>query len=403
MRKIHLFLGVMMLALAILACNLPGDAGAGTSTPLPGKTQVEPTPKATQTTAVAKPADPTPTAVQDQQPTSKPPAGNLVKVDFQGVSFSYPEGLFSAAHPQIAPIELNDRGADGWIGSIPERYLFTFDGYPLKTGAITPQIMLYPIKEFADANAPAGDIAARLDDQLRKNKPVDKNLPFLPMWNAGQVFNARTEILAFQNGRGIRFTTCFAQALVPIDSSCLFYTYQAMTADGKYYLSAIFPLKMAILDANEKNKNFNGGMDASQYGDYQKEMVDLILKAQPADFSPNLDLLDGVVRSVVAMPITQLKGPGPSFSCPGAMASRLKKDMPARVTFTDGTPLRLREKPGKDGAVLGSIPEGGTMTIVDGPQCVAAGIWWQVKVGSSGKVGWVLEGEKANYYVEPWK
>jgi uncharacterized protein YgiM (DUF1202 family) len=144
-------------------------------------------------------------------------------------------------------------------------------------------------------------------------------------------------------------------------------------------------------------------MDAAQYEAYMKDMLGLIAKATPSDFNPSLNALDAVVQSVAAAPTAQLKGPGPAAACPGGMAARLAKSARARVTFTDGTPLRIRNKAGKGGTILGTIPEGGTMVVLDGPQCDADGAWWQVKVESGGKTGWVLEGEKGVYYVEPWK
>jgi hypothetical protein len=311
--------------------------------------------------------------------------------------------MFSGVRPQIAPIDAGDPNTPGWPGPIPERYIFDFDGYMLQNTFHKPQIVIFPIKEYAEANAPAGEIATRLDDLLRKNQASDKNLPFLPMWNAGQVFNARDEILAFQNGRGIRFTSCYAQAILPVDNVCLFYTYQGMSADGKYYISAIFPIKLPALDSAENKGKFSTSMDGTSYDAYMKDLLGVINQAAPSDFSPNLDALDGVVQSLAVTPTVQMKGPGPATSCPDAMPSRLAITSRARVTFTDGTPLRLRDNPGKKGVVLGTIPEGGTMSVLDGPQCDADGAWWKVKVDSGGKIGWVLEGANNIYYVEPWK
>ena len=101
-------------------------------------------------------------------------------------------------------------------------------------------------------------------------------------------------------------------------------------------------------------------------------------------------------------PTVALKSPTiPVIDCPGAMATRLKQGQLVRVTFTDGTPLRLRQAANKTSKTLGTIPEGGTMKIEGGPQCSEKGIWWQVKLTKAGTVGWVLEGENGSYFLEP--
>jgi hypothetical protein len=407
MLKTKQFLGVIMVALAILACNLPGQNNTvpGQTTPSPQVLQTQPDP--TQPSATTQAPGSTPPPITD---TPKPPdptvtteASTDVKVDFQGVSFHYSSGLFSGVRPQIAPVSLGDPGTPGWPGSIPERYVFDFDGYPLQNTFHKPQIILFPIQEYADANPPAGDIAKKLDDMLRKNQAFDTNIPFLPMWNAGQVFNVRDQILPFQNGRGIRFTTCYAQAVMPIDNVCLFYTYQAISADGKFYLSAIFPVKLPVLDAAENKNKFNASMDATQYKAYMDDILGLIAKSTPSDFTPSLNALDGVVQSLNAVPTAKLKGVDLTATCPGAIPARLLNGSRARVTFTDGTPLRLRTKAGKTGTVLGTIPEGGLMNVIGGPECQDGGLWWQVKVDSTARTGWVLEGENNVYYIEPWE
>lgn len=88
------------------------------------------------------------------------------------------------------------------------------------------------------------------------------------------------------------------------------------------------------------------------------------------------------------------------FSCPGAMRSRLSFEMPTRVTFTDGTPLRVRTQPGFSGTILRLLPEGHELYITGGPRCLDKVVWWPIYV--EGQDGWVAEGEDDVYYIEPW-
>lgn len=96
------------------------------------------------------------------------------------------------------------------------------------------------------------------------------------------------------------------------------------------------------------------------------------------------------------------------FSCPGAPASRLKVGDTARVTFTDGLPLRVRETPVVNNTnIIAQIPEGTEFAITGGPECApipnsdGSFVFWEMRVTSSGLEGWVAEGDSARYYIEP--
>jgi hypothetical protein len=327
----------------------------------------------------------------------------MLEFSYKGVKLSYKKGLFSNVTGQIAPLEENDPNTPGWPGSVPEHYQIDFEGYPLQDTFHKPQILLYPVKAYAAANPAAGDIAKALDDALRVDKLPGK-LPFLPMWNAAQVYVASPQILAFQSGRGARYLSCYAQAIVPVGNGCIFYTYQGLTADGNYYLSVVMPIRLDTLDLPEYKDKFDyATMDGPKYEAYLKEMLNVITAAKPEEFSPSMSELDALVKSVLVTPEVVLKGVEgtTAVNCPGALASRLRSNMHIRVTFTDGTPLRLRDGAGKTATVLLTIPEGGKMMVVDGPQCVNAGVWWKVKLDSGGQTGWVLEGEDNVYFIEP--
>ena len=84
--------------------------------------------------------------------------------------------------------------------------------------------------------------------------------------------------------------------------------------------------------------------------------------------------------------------------CPPAPPSQVTAGMRARVTFTDGTPLRFRETPG--GTILDSLIEGSVFNVVGGPICSGGYTWWQIE-RADGLVSWVAEGDTDDYYIEP--
>ena len=392
-------LGVLMLA--ALACNLPSN----TANP----TRVAPTAVSATEDIYTEPPPLFPTVTPPTEAeqtsmamTSTPSQGP--RVNYQGVSFEIIPGVFNTAPGSIAPMQTGEAGMTGWIGPAPENYRFDLQGYPLPQPWIAPQILIYPIQDYAAVNAPAGQIAAALDSELRVVEVSLNSQPFLPMWNAGQVFYARPQVLNFQTGKGIRYLTCFAQGFVPIDTSCLFYTYQGMTSDGKYYVSAILPVDLPALHSIDAENKWKAALaDTSKYQQYVNEMSQLLASASAADFKPDLNNLDNLVKSLSVNPTVTLKAPAvDAFSCPGALATQLKPSSRARVTFTDGTPLRVREAPGKTAKVLKTVPEGTEMFIMEGPKCADQGIWWRMQTNNGSVSGWVMEGENGVYYIEPW-
>ncbi len=91
----------------------------------------------------------------------------------------------------------------------------------------------------------------------------------------------------------------------------------------------------------------------------------------------------------------------PEFSrqlCPGNPPSIMFAGIPGRVTFTDGTPTRLRASPG--GAIIDNMPEGYEFVVVGGPICDDTYTWWQLET-PAGLVGWSAEGEPSRYFIEP--
>ena len=397
----RLLLVILGIALTGMACSQSKNTPVPTPTARSVSLATQPTsPKATiaPTTVIAA----TSTAIPTELPVATQAPAQGTGVEYKGVSFEYPPALFSGVNAQIAPWETGDPNTPGWPGPVPEHYSFEFGGYPLQDTFHEPRILIYPIQDYAAVNPPAGDIALELDEILRESRVNETPLPFLPMWNAAQVFVARSNILPFGSGQGIRYLTCYAQAALPIDNFCLFYTYQGLTRDGKYYISAIFPVNLAALEQAEVKGQFKQDFQGEDYQAYLSYISSLLNDARAEDFTPNLNDLDGLVESMVVEPNVTLQSPArPQYSCPGAMAVRLQPGMRARVTFTDGTPLRVRRDPGKSGDILAMIPEGTQFTILEGPQCADQGSWWRILTEDGNLTGWVLEGEGGVYFVEP--
>ncbi len=403
MSKKMLILSVVAVwALVAMACGLPTSAEPTATEKAPSG---EPDPTAQMPTAEASPqADPQPSPQADPE---APTTASGAKVNYQGVSFTYDLTLARSVSAKIAPAERGEPEYGGWVGPAPEYYQFDFEGYQLVAPFHAPQIIVYPIQKYAAVNESAGEMMDDLENYLDQFGTETRYLPFLPMWNAGQVFYARPSKVQFMNGEGILYLTCFAQAILPVDGQCLFYTYQGLTYDKQYYVSAIFQVDHPGLSSAENvnlYKEAEASMEASQYEAYLATMKGQLEAWPVGEFIPSLAKLENVVKSLSVQPTVDLKSPEVSaaINCPGAMDGRLAVDKGARVTFTDGKALRVRSEPGKNGTVLGQMPEGTEMTITDGPVCMNEGLWWKMTSADGKMSGWVLEGEGGAYFVEPW-
>ena len=74
----------------------------------------------------------------------------------------------------------------------------------------------------------------------------DAALPFLPWINMRQSFCAQPQIVEFDGGKGIRYLSYYAQDPSPVLDGRVFYTFQGITDDGAFYISALFPVQTGI-------------------------------------------------------------------------------------------------------------------------------------------------------------
>ncbi len=123
-----------------------------------------------------------------------------------------------------------------------------------------------------------------------------------------------------------------------------------------------------------------------------------------ASFAPPVAVVTLQPELVITVPPVAVLTLQPTFPsaavmCPGAPPPRLTVGQQARVTFTDGTPLRVRATPG--GAFQTQIPEGTVVMVIGGPQCQGQYTWWQIQI-DNGQQGWSAEGDMEDYYLEPW-
>ena len=125
----------------------------------------------------------------------------------------------------------------------------------------------------------------------------ETELPFLPIVNAKQLFCVQPQVIAFEGGKGLRYVTYYTQSADPAIDWFAFYTFQGLTDDGQYFVSASLPVSTGVLPADPPGVAEMSDM-RTQAVLLEKQVSEL--NGQPAEkFGPSLALLDqwiGMIR-----------------------------------------------------------------------------------------------------------
>jgi hypothetical protein len=244
-----------------------------------------------------QPVEEEPTAViQPPTVTESTQVQIVPDVSYAGISFSHEPQLAWAVFPttEAAFTEL-------LLYAAPEHYLFDFDGYPNENESyILPEIRVYPAAEYMQINPDAGTQIESLRQALSQRPVLPKvPLPYLPVINAGQLITARIGFLDFQNGAGVRYLTQFGQDVYPINNADLLYTFQGLTSDSQYIVSASFPIQSMDLPANGSEVEYNYQEFSDSFLEYSFETIWLLEQATADTFIPDMEMLDDMLRTLL--------------------------------------------------------------------------------------------------------
>jgi hypothetical protein len=187
----------------------------------------------------------------------------------------------------------------------PQYTRLTLQDYPLQNKFWPATISVFPVQQYTVLQPVfLLEMVTDLQALIAGGLPGTSSLPFLPIFNAAQAFHANYALNPFVSGGGIRFLTLYAQYFAPVNNQDLFYTYQGLTNDGQYWVSAILPINHVILP--ETADPPPGGMTWDQFSaNYDVYIADMItqLEAQiPDSYLPSLTALDTLVTSITILP-----------------------------------------------------------------------------------------------------
>jgi hypothetical protein len=309
MKKVFLF--ICILIFAALACDMTVTVTSPTSMAPTQKsdfpTAAPATLAPTQLPATSIPATSAPTLVPTLVPTAVPtivqPSAQGVEVSTGPLSVTLPNGLASGARgsqfprsegPNVAPWDVT-----------PGHTVLKLEGYILQDRTRQPQIYVYPAMEYVQMRPAAFEAIHRLDNILANSG--DFQLPAVPFFNEQQAFASNIQMISFQNGRGVRFLTEYAQYPVSANNHDLFYHFEGVTNDGLYYVIAILPISAPILaDTSDAGAPLPaGGVPYPYYANaeadmqaYYNNVIALLNAISPDAFTPSINQLDLLIQSM---------------------------------------------------------------------------------------------------------
>ncbi len=235
----------------------------------------------------------------------------------EGVSLTYDDALareVKAETVPAAPLENADEKPDGVY---PEHVTFTLvglNGAPADSFS-EPVVRVCPVAEYLKAFSISPrhvkDARRTLDELrrlIRRRSVVLKgNVPMLPFPDATEVFHAHVNYLRFRGGSGVAFLTQAQQDDELINNQHVTYEFRGLTDDGRFYVSATFPVGSQALAATRDTPSHEGytlpreigGRRARQRYSAYVERVRLKLERLPAtSFTPSLNRYDELLSSI---------------------------------------------------------------------------------------------------------
>jgi hypothetical protein len=265
-----------LLVLPIMACSLSGQTSAPTVA-LPTQPQADAptgTPSTASTDLITQPATeaqtetPIPTAVIGTDAPANGQALEGPNINFNGIRFTLDPALGSRVYVFDDVITLEGKTAHNIRFALtPEEYCQTWC------------LMVYRVADFEQAFgtfifAPGGYRGG-----------------------ASVIFMAREKVFSFQNGNGHRILEAFGQNHYGISNESLKYDFQGFDTDNQYAVYLQVPIHATgLLDAAPTM--IPGGNPLQDILKHDQQATQFLEALTPADFTPNMDLLDALVRSI---------------------------------------------------------------------------------------------------------
>lgn len=234
-----------------------------------------------------------------------------------GVSITYDATLAREVRAETVPASPHAQASDKPDGVYPEHVAFTLVGV---NGAPAdsfhePVLRVSPVAEYlrAFSVSPAYVSQARrtLRDlrRLIRTRPavLRGEVPMLPFPDGHDAFHAHVKYLRFRGGAGVAYLTQGQQDNNLINSQHVAYEFRGLTDDGRFYVSAEFPVAASVIAPNRDVPSHEGYSVRDDRGDQQSDRryrayVERVRRKlerlRPEEFRPDLRLYDELLTSL---------------------------------------------------------------------------------------------------------
>ena len=228
-------------------------------------------------------------------------------VTFGRLTLEIPPSVASGASGGDMPPVTNEDAAY-WQKTPGHLQVSLNDYYVLQGKLHQAQIYVYPATDYATLVPGAFESMHCLRNIMSAVVPTTPDqLPAVPFFNAQQLFASNIQAISFQNGSGIRFLTEYGQYPAPVNNYELFYHFQGFSADGEYYIVAIFPITAPGLGESSDPASAvsiggvtypNMGDPNADWKDYYAAATNLLDATSPDAFTPSFNQLDALIKSI---------------------------------------------------------------------------------------------------------
>jgi hypothetical protein len=236
---------------------------------------------------------------EEPAPAEEQPAAPEANMSYEGTSFYLDPRIASGISGEIIPASTAPDAP--YFDLNPEYVKINFDGYALSNTFHQAYIQVFPVNEYAAVNSEAGKMVGRLRQVLSSQPTLGvDDMPFLPIWPAAQYLQAQIKYFDFRNGSGVRYLTQYGQDLYPVNNDNMFYTFQGLTQDGDYYISAVFPdshPNLPSADSVEIGQDYYDNLET-----YILETESMLDTQDAGSFTPDLNALDELIASLEITP-----------------------------------------------------------------------------------------------------
>ena len=234
-----------------------------------------------------------------------------------GVSLTYDDSLAGEARGETVPASPLESADEKPDGVYPEHVAFALVGRsvaPLDSFS-EPVVRVCPVadylKAFSVSPAYVKDARRTLDELRRlvrrRSAALKGNVPALPFPDATEVFHAHVRYLRFRGGSGVAFLTQSQQDDELINNQHVTYEFRGLTDDGRFYVTATFPVGAPVLAATRDAAGHDGytlpprpggRRERQKYAAYVERVRLKLERLRPGQFDPSLRLYEELLSSI---------------------------------------------------------------------------------------------------------